>query len=335
LTVSVVIPAYRSGGALLRCLRALATADGTLEVLVVDNGEDERELGEAEGLPGVEVVRPGANLGFAAGCNLGAERSSGDRLVFMNQDTVAEPAAVRALAAVLDDPEIGVATARLRLLEQPELLNSYGTVMHLSGLAWAGGYGEPAETVGTVREAPFPSGAAMAIRSELFHELGRFTEELFMYCEDLELGWRARLRGLRIVVTPAADVLHEYEFARNPGKEYLIERNRLVLVLTGYPLRLLVLVLPVLVAAELALLALALKQGWAKEKLRGWGWCLRRPRWLARHRRETQRLKRVRARDVARVLSPVIDPQVLATPPGLGVANRLMSLYWSLARRAL
>ena len=169
----------------------------------------------------------------------------------------------------------------------------------------------------------------------MFADLGRFTEELFMYCEDLELGWRARLRGLRIVVSPAADVLHEYEFDRNPQKQYLLERNRLILVISGYPGRLLLVLAPLLVCAEVGLLMLAVKEGWAGAKLRGWGWCLRHPRWLVGHRRQTQRLRRVPVRDAASFLTPVIDTKVLELPRLVTLANRLMSRYWSFARLAL
>ncbi len=103
----------------------------------------------------------------------------------------------------------------------------------------------------------------MAIRRETFELLGGFTEKLFMYQEDLELGWRARLHGLRVVVNPAADVYHEYEFGRNPRKHYLLERNRLVFVLSSFSPRLLLLLAPVLVSAEAGMLALSLKEGWS------------------------------------------------------------------------
>ncbi len=309
--------------------------EGELDAVVVDNGEDEQTIREAEGMPGVEVIRPGSNLGFAGGCNAGAERAAGEVLVFMNQDAIAAPAAVRALAATLDDRAVGIATARLRLLDRKDRLNSCGTVLHISGLAWAGGYGEPLELLSEPREAPFPSGAAMAVRRDVFHVLGGFTDDLFMYLEDVELGWRARLHGLRVIATPHADVFHDYDFARNPGKQYLLERNRLVFVFSAYPLRLLLLLAPVLAAAEVGLLALAFNEGWAKEKLRGWGWCLRRLVWLARHRRETQRLRRVPVREVAQHLTPVVDAKMLTMPRLLRAANPLMSTYWSLVRRAL
>jgi len=299
------------------------------DVIVVDNGD---EIGE---LDGVTVVRPGANVGFAAGNNLGAREARGDALVFLNPDTVAAPGAVDELVRPLEDPAIGIASARLRLLDRPELLNSAGNDVHVTGIAWSGLYGKPADEVAELRDVPFPTGAAMAIRRELFEELGGFTEELFMYQEDLELGWRVRLRGLRVVVNPGADVYHEYDFERNPGKHYLLERNRLVFVLSSYSPRLLLLLAPVLASTEVAMLVLALKEGWARDKLAGWGWLLRHAGWLRRHRHETQRLRRVRDRELARYLTPVVAPAMIPVPSPVRAINPLVARYWGLVKKAL
>ncbi len=258
-----------------------------------------------------------------------------ETLVFLNQDTVVQPGALQQLESAVADPEVGIAMARLRLLDRPELLNSRGTVVHVSGIAWAGGYGEPAESAAAVEEVAAPSGAALAIRRELFRELGGFSPELFMYLEDLELGWRARLRGLRVVVDPAADVLHEYDFSRNPEKLALLERNRLVFVLSSYSLRLLLLLGPVLGTVELGMVALAARQGWLRGKLGGWWWLLRRPGWVRRHRRETQRLRRVRDRELARFLTPRLDPQMIDLPRGSGALNAAAVRYWRLVERLL
>jgi GT2 family glycosyltransferase len=175
----------------------------------------------------------------------------------------------------------------------------------------------------------------MAIRSELFEELGGFTEELFMYQEDLILGWRVRLRGLRVVVAPGADVYHEYDFTRHPSKHYLLERNRLVFVLSSYSPRLLLLLAPVLLSTEAAMLALALKEGWARDKLAGWGWLLRHAGWLHRHRRETQQLRRVRDRELAAYLSPVVAPAMIPVPSPVRAINPLVARYWKLVKKAL
>jgi GT2 family glycosyltransferase len=305
------------------------------EVVIIDNGAGGPEIDAAAARERVRVVSPGSNVGFAAGCNEGARQATGDALVFLNPDTVVAPGAVAELVRPLEDPTIGIVSARLRLLDRPELLNSAGNEVHVTGIAWAGLYGEPAEQVTELRDVAFPTGAAMAIRRELFEELGGFTEELFMYQEDLELGWRVRLRGLRVVVNPAADVYHEYEFGRNPGKQYLLERNRLVFVLSSYSPRLLLLLSPVLASTEIAMLMLALKEGWARDKLAGWGWLLRHSGWLRRHRRETQRLRRVRDRELARYLSPVVAPGMIPVPSPVRAINPLVARYWELVKKAL
>jgi len=304
-------------------------------VIVVDNGGSDSAVASAQGEGRVRLVEPGENLGFAGGCNRGAAEAIGDVLVFLNPDTVVADGALAQLARTLDDPVIGIAMARLRLLDRPDLLNSGGTVVHVSGLAWAGRFGEPAESIDGLEDVTAASGAALAIRRETFAELGGFTEELFMYQEDVELSWRAHLAGLRVVVDPGADVFHEYEFGRHPSKIALLERNRLIFVLTGYPLGLLVLLGPVLACGELAMLLLAARRGWFRGKLGGWWWCLGNARWLAAHRRETKGLRQVNTRELAPLLTPLLDPRMVPLPRGTGFINRLLGPYWSVARKAL
>jgi GT2 family glycosyltransferase len=305
------------------------------EVIVVDNGGGASEVEDARGCEGVKVVDPGRNVGFAAGCNLGAREAGSDVLVFLNPDTVVAPGAIAQLAETLDDPEIGVAMARLRLLDRPELLNSRGTEVHVAGIAWAGGYGEPADEVDELRDIAGASGAAMAIHAQSFRELGGFTEELFMYQEDLLLAWKARLAGLRVVIDPRADVFHDYDYSRNVDKHYLLERNRLVFVLSTYSGRLLLLLGPVLVALELGLAAQAAREGWFRDKVRGWAWCARHARWLRRQRRVTQGLRAVSDRDLAALLTPTLSPSMIPVPAAAKAANRAIEAYWRIARRAL
>jgi GT2 family glycosyltransferase len=332
---SAVVVAYRAGESLTRCLDSLAGQEGLREVIVVDTGRGGPEIDEARGREGVRVLDPGANLGYAGGSNLGAREAEGDVLMLLNPDTVTAPGAVTQLVRTLEDPAIGIVMARLRLLDRPELLNSRGLEVHISGLSWAAGYGEPAEAVDAVTEVAAASGTAMAIRTDTFRDLGGFTEELFMYQEDMLLGWKARLAGLRVVVDPGADVYHDYEYARNVNKNYLLERNRLVFLLSAYSPRLLALLSPVLLATELGMLAQAAREGWLRDKLRGWAWCVQHARWLARHRSVTQGLRRVPDSELAGLLSSVIAPGMIPVPAPVRAANPVIAAYWRLARRAL
>ena len=328
--------AYNTGAALTRCLDSLEAQEGVdLEILVVDNGGGGQEIDDADARPGVTLVDPGANLGFAAGCNLGAARTSGEVLLFLNPDTVVVEGAVAELGRTLEDAAIGIAMGRLLLYAEPDKLNSAGAAIHISGLAWSSRYGEPAASVTTEREVTYANGSALAIRRELFEQLGGFTEELFAYHEDLELGWRARMRGLRIVLNPKADVLHDYEHSRNPAKYYLMERNRLVFVFSAYSTRLLALLAPLLVAAEVGLTLVALRERWFRDKARGWRWCLANVRWIAAHRRRLQSERLVRDRDLAGYLTPTVDALMIELPSFIRWVNPVLVGYWGLVRKLL
>jgi GT2 family glycosyltransferase len=332
---SVVIVAYNSGSALVRCVRSLQDEGSGSEVIVVNNGDRAPEIEEAEALPGVRVLEPGENLGYAAGSTYGAEHASGELLLFVNPDTTIAPGSIARLAEALEDQSVAIAMARLRELNRPDVVNSAGCVIHVAGLAWSDGYGDPVESLRERREITYANGSALAIRAERFRELGGFTPELFLYHEDLELGWRARMRGYRVVLEPSADVFHDYDYARNVQKNYFMERNRLIFVGSAYSLRLLLLLLPVLLAAEVGLLLVAWRQGWLRDKLSGWAWCLENAGWLVRHRRRLQHERTVRDRELARWLTPWINPKMVPVPAFVIRANPLVAGYWSFVRRLL
>jgi GT2 family glycosyltransferase len=331
---AVIIVAYRSGDRLTRCVEALAERDSVDQVIVVDNGEGGDEI-EAVKAAGAVVISAEENLGFAGGCNLGARHAKADLLVFLNPDTVIGSGAVSALARTLEDDRIGVAMPRLRLLDRPELLNSSGCSIHISGLAWSSGFGQPAESIAELREITYANGSALAIRAALFREVGEFTDEFFIYHEDLELCWKVRMRGLRVVMTPEADVFHDYDYARNPTKNYYMERNRLVFVSSAYSLRLISVLAPVLLVAEAGLTALSWRQGWLRDKVAAWRWCVTNRSWVRRHRRELQQGRLVSDRVLARYLTPTIDPAMIDVPAPVRAANPVLRAYWAVGRRLL
>lgn len=336
-TVTAVVLAHGDEPWLERCVRSLLASAGTdVDVVVVDNDcTSAAAMASVEALPAVTVVRPGSNVGYAAGCNLGAAAARGDVVAFVNSDAEVEPTAVAALAAALRDPGVGLATASVRLADAPDRLNTAGNPWHLTGLVWSGHYGEPADAHTVATEVATVSGAAFAVRRDVWERLGGFDPEWFAYAEDAELSMRAWQQGWRVVFAPDAVVVHHYEFARNRRKSYLLERNRLLNVATLYEARTLLVLAPVLVGFELAVLALAARQGWLAEKLRGYRWILGHRRWLLRRRRLVQSARTRRDRDLAWLFTPTIDAGNVATVAGVGVVNAALAAYWRLARRAL
>ncbi len=334
--VTAIVLAYGAEPVLGECVHAILASTGVdPDVVLVDNGCTTDAVDRLRNVAGVTVLTPGTNTGFAGGCNLGAGQAQAPVLAFVNGDAVVRPEALRALADALDDDAVGLASGSLRLYDQPEVMNSAGNPLHFSGLSWAGGLGEPASAHRIPQDVASATGAATAVRSDRFAALGGFCEPMFAYCEDAELSLRTWQRGWRVRYVPGAVVLHRYEFSRNPLKSYLLERNRLFLVATLYERRTLAVLLPVLLALEVAVAAVSFKQGWFREKARGWWWLWRHRSEVAARRHEVQAARRVPDRDLLDLMTGDFAPGAstgLAAPAPVRAASRG---YWAVARRVL
>ncbi|MGH3747872.1 MAG: glycosyltransferase family 2 protein [Micromonosporaceae bacterium] len=330
--VSAVVLAYQAEPWLPHAVRALLRSrDVDTEVVLVDNGCTTSDVAMLAGLPGVVVVRPGVNLGFAGGCNAGAAIASGDYIALVNSDCVVDPWALGRLVHAVGEAGVGVAVGSVRLADDPSLINAGANPIHVLGLSWCGRFGRPEDRV-----EPFDtlggSGACMLTTAAHWKRLEGFYQEYFAYHEDAELSVRTWRMGARVVCVPNAVAVHRYEFSRNPLKLYLIERNRLMLLATLWSVRALVLLAPALLALEAAMLLLAVKQGWAREKVRGWAW-------LWRHRAALRRRRQVLAAELATpdrhwmaMLTPRLEQAGFGLPAGVGLANLLMRGYWRLVR---
>ncbi len=334
--VDVVVPAWGNDPWLERAVESILASTGVDAVaVVVDNGADPDVVERLAARSGVTVVRPGSNLGFAGGCNAGAAVGRGDVVAFLNQDAILEPGALEALAEVADRPDVGIASASIRLADDADLLNSAGNPVHFLGFSWAGAYRQPAAAHDAERDVASASGTAMAMRRDVWGALGGFAEEYFAYLEDTELSLRCWQRGLRVVYVPAAVVTHRYRFSRNPAKWYLLERNRLVLLLTAYERRTLVLLLPAAAAVELGMLLVAARGGWLRPKLRGWAWVLRHRRWIGARRRQVQTARTVGDRAIAPRLATRFAAANLDVPGWTAPFDATLAAYWRLTRTML
>ncbi|MEL6364871.1 MAG: glycosyltransferase family 2 protein [Pseudomonadota bacterium] len=215
LRISVLIVNYNAGARIVRCLRALA--DQTVshfEVVLVDNGSADGSLALARDAAGgldLQVLEAGENLGFAAGNNRAAEIARGEWLALLNPDAYPDPAWLqRLLEAAGRYPDVA-AFGSLQIDAADETrLDGCGDVMNASGVYYRGGYGAPTESAPREDAETFaPCAAAALWRAEIFRALGGFDERFFCYGEDVDLAYRHRLEGGRIVQVAAARVLHE------------------------------------------------------------------------------------------------------------------------------
>lgn len=329
--VSFVIVTYNNSDALKGSLPVLvAQLRDDDELVVVDNASADGSADvAAERAPRAVVIRNSGNAGFAAGCNLGASRATGELLVFLNPDAEPAPGFRDAIERPAVDGFGWGAWMGLVTMDDGAAVNTSGGVVHFTGLAWAGQAGEPlASAPGAPREVAFVSGACFAIPRSSYAHTGGFPEHFFMYCEDVDLSLRLRLRGERLGVVPDARVEHDYDFGKGALKWRLLERNRAATVIRTYPLALLLLLAPALLVTEAALFVAALAGGWGRQKLLAWADVVRALPVLRRERAAVQAGRTVSAAEFARLMTPDLSSPYLPDAVRARPVRLALRAYW-------
>jgi GT2 family glycosyltransferase len=209
--VSVVIVNYNGRRWIDDCLTAvLSQQDVQPEVIFVDNASTDGSVEYVgERFPAVRIVALQENTGFAGGNNAGARAARGRLLAFLNNDTVADGRWLASLRLALDaNPDAGLATSRIVYMHDPETVDSAGDAYTRAGGAFKRGHGAMASAYLEPCEVFGACGAAFMIRRKLFEELGGFDEDFFLVYEDVDLSYRAQLRGQRVLYVPGAIVRH-------------------------------------------------------------------------------------------------------------------------------
>lgn len=224
---------------LLECLASLEAQTWTdFQTVVVDNsgrGAIHR-LGAAKYK--FRLIENAANAGFGEAVNQGWRIEPADYLAVLNDDAVASPGWIESLLKALEErPEAGMAASRI-VLKGTDKLDSAGLGVARDGSSKQLGRMREAASEGRMREALIPSGCAAMYRAKMLDEIGMFDARFFLYCEDTDLALRGHWAGWRCVYVPEARVEHAYSASAgrvSPLKAYLVERNRLRVVMKSFP----------------------------------------------------------------------------------------------------
>ncbi len=311
-SVLAVVVATDGASTLSRTLDSLAEQDhGDIRVVGVDNGSTDASraiLLEHLGPDNVLVADRDLGFGGAVGMALDAEVARGPEYVLLVHDDLAlRPDAVSRLVDTMQgDDELAVVGCKLVEWDDPRRLQAVGMSVDVTGRADPGV--EPDELDQGQRDhesrALYVSTAGMLVRRDRFEQLGRFDHRYHLFRDDLDLCWRAWLRGWSVEVVPQAIAVHEASASTYRrlgqtaflGPRYFAERNTLATLLKNYgPLRLLYVVplfLVVGVAKVLGFVATR-RLGDAWQTLRAWVWNLLhlRETWGLRHRVQATRVR--------------------------------------------
>ncbi len=233
--------------------------------------------GVQSGVRDVVVIQNSDNRFFAVAVNQGASAAilrGYEMLIILNQDTRIVPGWITEMLWVANqNSEIAVVQPRLMLFPFGSgVVNSIGNEVFYLGHGFCGGYLRQWEGMSQQQlrywDIVSPSGAAMMLSAKIWCEIGGFDESLQMYYEDQDLGWKLRLMGKRMVCARDAVVYHRQQSQPSGLAYYFLQRNRLLVVLSYYQIKTIILLLPLLILAELGALIGAFQKRRFHEKLR-------------------------------------------------------------------
>jgi len=241
--IAVIVPTMAQEPGWKACLAALGRQHyRDFEIVLVDNS-GRGATGEAT-LAGVRttVIHNRENVGYGAAVNAGIRITTGEYVAPLNDDAVPDENWLREMVRALEThPDAGMCAPRI-LLAGTGRLDSAGMVICRDGSSKQRGENRNAAEFHIAGEVLLPSGCAALYRRAMLAETGLFDEDFFLYCEDTDLGLRARRLGWRCLYAPTARVEHHYSATAGPAsplKAYYVERNRLMVLIKTFPARLL------------------------------------------------------------------------------------------------
>jgi GT2 family glycosyltransferase len=213
---SIIIPVYGPIGYLIRCMRSIELHTASYELILVDNGT-QHPIPKHSIEP--VVIRNPQNTGFAHACNQGAAKAAGNVLVFLNVDTEVHEHWLPKLIEALKKPDAAI--AGVKLVYPSGVLQHTGIEFYRIGNVLTARNRIMECSAGYVAAV---TGACLAIRKEVFHEIGGFDERYYNGYDDVDLCLKAREIGWRIWYEPTCIITH-MESATGPERWAKVHDN--------------------------------------------------------------------------------------------------------------
>jgi GT2 family glycosyltransferase len=271
--ISVIIVNYNGKKFLSDCLSSLLCQSYfPFEVIMIDNASNDGSVEYTnKNFPQVNVIVQSSNRGFAGGTNAGIRVAKGEFILTLNNDTIVDPQMLKEIVRpMLAESCVGVCGSKMLLSDGR--INSTAICISRSGAAWDRGMGEPDDGQYDDAEEVFGSCAGAALyRKAMFDEIGLFDEDFFLYMEDVDLAFRARLSGWKCIYVPTARVVHFHGGTAAPESDLSVffgNRNILWYVFKDLPLRLLLVSIPWIIGRNCAVIPYYFLKGKGKAIVR-------------------------------------------------------------------
>jgi GT2 family glycosyltransferase len=237
--VSIIILNYNAGQLLLNCVDSvLKTEYDNLEVIVVDNAsKDQSHIKCKEKFDKIVLIENKENLGYCEGNNVGLRQAKGEYIVILNPDTVVTSNWITELISAYNKTGEGLYQPKILSLYEDNVIQSTGNMLHLFGFGFARDKGVLDENKRSqIEQIGYASGTCLFTSSTVLKKVGLLDPFLFLYHDDLDIGWRAYQLGIKSYFVPSATVYHaeSYSLKWSSRKFFWLERNRRYCLLTHY-----------------------------------------------------------------------------------------------------
>ena len=237
--VSIIILNFNAGKLLLNCIESLTKLTyQNIELIVVDNNSSDNSQNECkQKFPQIKLIQNQNNSGYCGGNNIGIKEAKGEFLVILNPDTVVEPNLIEILINKYSIHGEGLYQPKILSLEDKQILESTGNMIHIFGFGFARDKGNlDNNEINKVTKVGYAAGTCLFSSKKIFLKLKLFDEFLFLYHDDLDLGWRAAQKGIISYIVPQAKIYHaeSYSLKWSQKKFFWLERNRRYCLMTHY-----------------------------------------------------------------------------------------------------
>lgn len=315
--VSIVIVNHNRKEDLKACLNSVQkTKYKNFEVIVIDNASTDGSVEIVKkNFRSVKLVVNDQNVGPIKARNFGVQISKGSLIAFLDSDTEVEPNWLIELVKVISsDKKVGACACKVKFFSNKNLINSAGMGCDKYGFAFSRGLicrgtFEKDEGQYDKQEEVFSAyTAAMLAKKDVLKEINLFNQELGMYYEDIELSWKIRLAGYKIIYVPTSVVFHKMAPSKTPFTtkvKYYTERNRLITMIQNYSLPSLIRLMPFYLFLKFSESMIYLsfnKPDQVKSIINALIHTLNKLPKISYYRRQTQKIRKVDDKDIAKFM---------------------------------
>jgi len=271
--VSVIVLNYNAGELLLNCIGSIKKSTyKNLEIIVVDNiSTDKSQETCKKKYPDIKLVQNNENFGYCEGNNIGIREAKGNYIIILNPDTIVESNWIKELISAYNKFGEGLYQPKHLSLNEKTVYMSAGNMLNIFGFGYAREKGNKDENqFNKIEEISYASGTCLFTSSAVLKKVGLFDPFIFLYHDDLDLGWRASQLGIKSYYVPTSIIYHaeSYSLKWNAEKFYWLERNRKYCILTHYSKQTYSKIFPTLLVVDFFVWIFYLTKGFLGSKIR-------------------------------------------------------------------